>query len=149
MDPVIKQILPIPESLTAMIRCETENGKKYYFDANATGGTVLYALVEDGFGGALEFYTTDCNGIGELQEHDVDYVMLTPTIHCQKCGRRIPESHQRIEFLYDDLHGISGISFVEALVKPDTMQCHRGGGPDQGTRLVLRLSLRCRYSTYP
>ena len=30
MDPVIKQILPIPESLTAMIRCETENGKKYY-----------------------------------------------------------------------------------------------------------------------
>ncbi len=32
MDPVIKQILPIPESLTAMIRCETENGKKYYFD---------------------------------------------------------------------------------------------------------------------
>ena len=81
MDPVIKQILPIPESLTAMIRCETENGKKYYFDANATGGTVVYALVEDGFGGALEFYTTDCNGIGELQEHDVDYVMLTPIIH--------------------------------------------------------------------
>ena len=89
MDPVIKQILPIPEGLTAMIRCETENGKKYYFDANATGGTVVYALVEDGFGGALEFYTTDCNGIGELQEHDVDYVMLTPTIHCQKCGRRM------------------------------------------------------------
>ena len=49
----------------------------------------MYALVEDGFGGALEFYTTDCNGIGELQEHDVDYVMLTPTIHCQKCGRRM------------------------------------------------------------
>ena len=81
MDPVIKQILPIPEGLTAMIRCETENGMKYYFDANATGGTVVYALVEDGFGGTLEFYATDCNGIGELQEHDVDYVMLTPIIH--------------------------------------------------------------------
>ena len=78
MDPVIKQILPIPEGLTAMIRCETENGKKYYFDANASGGTVVYALVEDGFGGALEFYTTDCNGIGELQEHDEK--MLADTI---------------------------------------------------------------------
>ena len=76
MDPVIKQILPIPESLTSMIRCETENGKKYYFDANATGGTVVYALVEDGFGGALEFYTTDCNGIGDAcQDLDGDGII--------------------------------------------------------------------------
>lgn len=89
MDSVIKQIIPIPEGLTAMTRREDERGKRYYFDANATGETVMYAVVEDESGDGLEFYTADCNGIGELEEYDPDYVMLTPTIHCQKCGRRM------------------------------------------------------------
>ena len=47
-------------------------------------------MVEDEeYGDALEFYTADCNGIGELEEYDADRVMLTPTMHCQKCGRRM------------------------------------------------------------
>lgn len=50
----------------------------------------MYALVEDEeYGDGLEFYTADCNGIGELEEYEADYVKLTPTVHCQKCGRRM------------------------------------------------------------
>ena len=89
MDPVIKQIISIPEGLTAMTRHEDKNGRKYYFDANANGETVVYALVGDESGDGLEFYAADCYGFGELEEYDPDYVMLTPTVHCQKCGRRM------------------------------------------------------------
>ena len=89
MNPVIKQIIPIPEGLTAMTRHEDKNGRKYYYDANANGETVVYALVEDESGDGLEFYAADCYGCGELEEYETDYVLLTPTVHCQKCGRRM------------------------------------------------------------
>ena len=89
MNPVIKQIIPIPEGLTAMTRREDEKGKRYYFDANATGETVMYALVEEDDIWGISFYAADCNGIGELEEYDAGYVKLTPTMYCQKCGRRM------------------------------------------------------------
>ena len=39
MDPVIKQIISIPEGLTAMTRHEDKNGRKYYFDACKRGNS--------------------------------------------------------------------------------------------------------------
>ena len=100
---VIKQILPIPEGLTAMTRSEDDNGKKYYLDAIAQGETVFYALVEEDDFCCLSFYTADAYGIGELDEHDANYVMLTPTVHCQKCGRRMlattsPKAPTRVKY---------------------------------------------------
>ena len=89
MNTVIKQIISIPEGLTAMTRRENEKGNGYYFDAIATGETVMYALVEEDDICGLSFYAADCNGIGELEEYDAGYVKLTPTMHCQKCGRRM------------------------------------------------------------
>ena len=93
MGSVIKQIIPIPEGLTAMTRCQDDNGKKYYIDAIAAGQTVMYALEEDEENGdALVFYTADCNGIGDLEEFGSDFVLLAPTVHCKKCGRRMMAS---------------------------------------------------------
>ena len=89
MHETIKQILPIPEGLTAMTRHEDENGKEYYFDAKANGETVLYALVNDEDGDAIQYYTADYTGMGELEDYGSGYVRLTPTVHCQKCGRRM------------------------------------------------------------
>ena len=89
--PKIKQILPIPEGMTAMTGYKTKAGELYYTDAIAGGDIVFLALVktEDGLEDTL-FYVSDYFGYFQLvDENSKIYVMLAPTTYCQKCGKRM------------------------------------------------------------
>ena len=89
--PEIKQILPIPDSLTVLTHERNEISRWHYIDAIAKGETVLYALVttEDGQNDIL-FYVGDYFGCFELVDEDsIISVLVTPTIHCRKCGKRM------------------------------------------------------------
>ena len=103
MEKRIKQILPIPESLTALTRRETSDGHKYYVDAIAGCETILYALINvDGIDG-VEFYSADYYGIGELVGDDPTYVIMAQTAYCKKCGKRMvasttPNAPERVRY---------------------------------------------------
>ena len=86
---IIRQLLPVSELLTPIIRVKNSSGKSYYFDATADGWTVFYALLDDEeFGSYNQMYVIDSHEcIGELV--DAQEVHLVPTVHCLKCGRRM------------------------------------------------------------
>ena len=100
---MIKQILPIPDSQTALHRAWTQDGDPYYIDAIAAGKTVLYALITTDSGiDRVSFYTQDCVGDPDLLEDDED-VILAPTMYCQKCGKRMaayttPDEPKRVRY---------------------------------------------------
>jgi len=82
----IKQLLPIPESLTPMLWAGKAEGK--YKDAFAEAKVVFIALMDDiVFGSYTVFYVVDADGDGEFAEEDD--VRLVPTVHCRACGQRM------------------------------------------------------------
>lgn len=87
MKEIIKQLLPIPESLTPMLRAGRD-GRNYYTDASAEAKAVFIALMDDiVFGSYTVFYVVDSDGDGEFAEEDD--VRLVPTVHCRACGQRM------------------------------------------------------------
>ena len=58
----IKQLLPVPERLTGMIKIVDDNGKECFVDAAAEGWSVLYALIDDGDGGDIAICVIDPEG---------------------------------------------------------------------------------------
>ena len=89
MKEIIRKLLPVSEQLTPLLREDRRDGKYYYFDATRFGWTVFYALRDDEeLGSNTQMYVIDgCECTGELEE--ATNVMLVPTMHCQKCGRRM------------------------------------------------------------
>ena len=86
MKEIIKQLLPVPESLTPMLRAGKAEGK--YTDASEKAKAVFIALMDDiVFGSYTVFYVVDSDGDGEFAEEDD--VRLVPTVHCRACGQRM------------------------------------------------------------
>ena len=87
MDDRIKQLLPVPEQLTPMIRVGRD-GRNYYTDAFTEAKAVFIALMDDiVFGSYTVFYVVDSDGNGEFAEEDD--VRLVPTVYCRACGQRM------------------------------------------------------------
>ena len=80
----IIQILPVPDYLTPLV--SFNDNAPAYEDAISCGWTVCYALVDDGYGGEVEFYCMDPFGAGELGDIPV---RLVPTVYCKDCGARM------------------------------------------------------------
>ncbi len=86
MKEIIKQLLPISETLTPMIRAGKAEGK--YTDASAEAKAVFIALMDDiVFGSYTVFYVVDSDGDGQFAEEGD--VRLVPTVHCRACGQRM------------------------------------------------------------
>ena len=82
----IRQIMPIGGEYTPMILVNQGDGTSAYEDAICDGWTVMYALVDEEDGGHVAFYVMDQLGTGEIDEAGV---RLVPTVHCNRCGRRM------------------------------------------------------------
>ena len=82
----IRQIMPIGGEYTPMILVNQGDGTSAYEDAICDGWTVMYALVDEEDGGHVAFYVMDQLGTGEVDEAGV---RLVPTVHCNRCGRRM------------------------------------------------------------
>ena len=82
----IRQIMPISGDYTPMILVNQGDGTSAYEDAICDGWTVMYALVDEEDGGHVAFYVMDQLGTGEIDEAGV---RLVPTVHCNRCGRRM------------------------------------------------------------
>ena len=78
---MIKQIIPIPDTLTPVILVTQIDGTDLWEDATKNGTPVFLALTEDG----VLPYTIDSTGVGELG----GTVQYRPTIHCPKCGQKM------------------------------------------------------------
>ena len=82
----IRQIMPIGREYTPMILVHQDDGTNAYEDAICDGWSVMYALVDEEYGGHVAFYVMDQLGGGEIDETGV---RLVPTVHCSRCGRRM------------------------------------------------------------
>lgn len=92
----IKQILPVPDNVSAVIRiCHTEDGKEYWEDANKNGWIVGLALVEDEEGNTyvLPYSIDGYEGFCEI--HDNADVGFYHAQHCEKCGHKMWVSTHR------------------------------------------------------
>lgn len=83
----IKQLLPLPEGLSPMIRFDRKDGSKKYEDAQINGWSVLYALVRQGENDEVRFCLLDPNGDFELVEGTE--VRNVPSVKCIKCGQKM------------------------------------------------------------
>ena len=82
----IRQIMPIGREYSPMILVHQDDGTNAYEDAICDGWSVMYALVDEEYGGHVAFYVMDQLGGGEIDETGV---RLVPTVHCNRCGRRM------------------------------------------------------------
>ena len=82
----IRQIMPIGREYTPMILVHQDDGTNAYEDAICDGWSVMYALVDEEYGGHVAFYVMDQLGTGKI---DGIGVRLVPTVHCNRCGRRM------------------------------------------------------------
>lgn len=84
---IIRQMMPIPETLTPLICFHDDDGKDYYGDAISSGWSVFYVLVDDDYGGDIRFYIVDPEGSASCAEYGD--VRLVANIRCPDCGQRM------------------------------------------------------------
>ena len=83
----IKQLLPIPERLTAMLCLPDDDGRKCYFDAVSEGWSIMYALLEDDDEGDINICYIDPSGDWSIESGED--ILFVPTVFCPHCGQRM------------------------------------------------------------
>ena len=79
---MIKQIIPVPDTLTPVILVTQLNGADLWEDAARNGTPVFLALTNED---EVLPYVIDSTGIGELG----DTVQYRPAVCCPKCGQKM------------------------------------------------------------
>lgn len=83
----IKQLLPIPDRLTAMIKFPSDDGRECFIDAVTEGWSVMYALLEDSSGGDIKICYID--PMGDWSIDSGEDILFVPTVYCPHCGQRM------------------------------------------------------------
>ena len=98
--PMIKQIIPVSDDITPVIKMVQDDGSQLWEDAAANGWMVLLGLMSDD---EIHPIYIDPNGdsvVDDLREA----VAFRPTVRCPKCGQRMwvqPHESNHTQLEYD------------------------------------------------
>ena len=79
---MIKQLMPVPENLTAVMLVTQTDGTTFWEDATRNGTLLILALIDND---EVLPYVIDATGAGTLD----DEIQFRPAVYCPVCGQKM------------------------------------------------------------